>query len=581
MGSIRLGLVSSVCASLFVIAPSPAQCGTTISGNAFNTTWTRQGSPYCVQQSIQVGHLNIEAGVEVLAAPGVTITVATWLRAIGTRAAPIVFRPRDAARWGGLVFQGPVPPTNASLLHACVVRGAAASGIRILDNDRVHLEACVLRDNHSAGDGGGLDVRLASGALTVVDCEISSNRATANGGGVHAILGDGAWLFLQRCTIRGNATNLANVRGTYVGGGVRVLGNLALDSCLIAGNSISTATCGGTIAARGGGVHVSGSAAIANSVILANRCETYTETSTCGSQNGLAEGAGIYMDGDAFVTSTVIARNLAAARGQVGTARGSGMFIVSASTAMRNVTIARNLGDGLFVGSATADVRNSILWFNAGAQTTGPATICYSNVQGGSSGCTGNIDFNPLFAGNGERPEDYALHALSPCVDAGDPASVYDDVCNPPSWGSRRNDIGATGGPASCGFRGPAQLLCAGRTYGDLRAKADSLLLDWAFTGTTPPYPGTLTITGGAPNGPAVLALSLNEAEAVVGRLTILVDPASGLSFLPLTLDGSGSMRLPLPLYQPAPSGLVFFLQAFDLAPEVTASNGVRLAPCW
>ena len=69
--------------------------------------------------------------------------------------------------------------------------------------------------------------------------------------------------------------------------------------------------------------------------------------------------------------------------------------------------------------------------------------VQYSNIQGGFSG-EGNIDVDPLFvdAENGN----FSLQSDSPCIDAGNPDSDYNDQCLPPGSGSIRNDMGAYGG---------------------------------------------------------------------------------------------------------------------------------------
>ena len=58
-------------------------------------------------------------------------------------------------------------------------------------------------------------------------------------------------------------------------------------------------------------------------------------------------------------------------------------------------------------------VANCILWDNVLAAIQGPATVTYSNIEGGWEG-EGNIDSNPLFADVQGR-----LSAGSPCIDAG------------------------------------------------------------------------------------------------------------------------------------------------------------------
>lgn len=65
------------------------------------------------------------------------------------------------------------------------------------------------------------------------------------------------------------------------------------------------------------------------------------------------------------------------------------------------------------------------------------------------AGCAGrgteDLIADPLFADPDNY--DFTLQAESPAVDAGNSLRIYDDAFLPPSQGSNRNDIGATGGP--------------------------------------------------------------------------------------------------------------------------------------
>jgi len=70
-------------------------------------------------------------------------------------------------------------------------------------------------------------------------------------------------------------------------------------------------------------------------------------------------------------------------------------------------------------------------------------------VEGGHVG-TGNLDLNPLFA----DIDNFYLTSPSPCIDAGQPDDIFNDVEDPanpgsplfPALGGLRNDMGAYGG---------------------------------------------------------------------------------------------------------------------------------------
>ena len=78
-------------------------------------------------------------------------------------------------------------------------------------------------------------------------------------------------------------------------------------------------------------------------------------------------------------------------------------------------------------------VLNSIFWGNIDpdqnqifSEVEGDAIVKYSNVEGGYVG-HGNIDQDPLFVDT----TNCFLFPNSPCVDAGDPDSKYNDVEDP------------------------------------------------------------------------------------------------------------------------------------------------------
>ncbi len=93
--------------------------------------------------------------------------------------------------------------------------------------------------------------------------------------------------------------------------------------------------------------------------------------------------------------------------------------------------------------SNTVVIDNSEIYF---PQST--PEITYSCVTGGFTG-VGNIDADPLFvaptAGDGVSYDgltaNWSLQAGSPCIDAGNPDAMYNDL------DGSRNDMGAYGGP--------------------------------------------------------------------------------------------------------------------------------------
>ncbi len=138
--------------------------------------------------------------------------------------------------------------------------------------------------------------------------------------------------------------------------------------------------------------------------------------------------------------------------GTVGTEASDGAAIVghSGGLAFNNV-FAFNTGGGgnnygsVYVGSA---FYNNVVYDSAGGISYSSGSVDYNDSYlndygnyvsyGGTLGAN-NLELDPRF--NDATRGDFSLDTLSPCIDAGNPASGYDDLDGTP------NDIGAYGGP--------------------------------------------------------------------------------------------------------------------------------------
>jgi hypothetical protein len=170
-------------------------------------------------------------------------------------------------------------------------------------------------------------------------------------------------------------------------------------------------------------------------------------------------GGGIVLN----YTGAIIRNNIIAANSGGEDYGGSGIWAYanfSAAKVVENNTIVNNTsvidGGGVLVWSTSMTLRNNIIWGNSAPtgpnirlRSGGSAAVSYSDVEGGWAG-TGNLNAGPEFVDT-----TLILSPSSPCVDAGDSASVYNDpmdTTNPgnarwPSRGTVRNDMGAYGGP--------------------------------------------------------------------------------------------------------------------------------------
>ncbi len=244
--------------------------------------------------------------------------------------------------------------------------------------------------------------------------------------------------------------------GTYVeGGGILIaFSSPTIRHNIITGNEAIRRPAG-TVSAGGGAIRCGdGSPLIINNIITGN--------------TGMY-GGGIVMNyASGIIKNNIITGNRVIKVGSASTFGGGGIWVLGSGTTtiIENNTVVGNAseddgfgtagrGGGMVVWSTPVDARNNIFWGNTqlyGGQIHErgiTASVVYSDVEGGFPG-DGNIDADPLF-----EQDTYYLTPGSPCVDAGDTSSAYNDPEDPdnpgtalfPSMGGPRADMGAFGGP--------------------------------------------------------------------------------------------------------------------------------------
>ena len=181
-----------------------------------------------------------------------------------------------------------------------------------------------------------------------------------------------------------------------------------------------------------------------------NSCSPSLENLNIINNNADELGGGVYLDvaANATLKYCLISDNTASgSNGNGGGLAGVGLFL---NPVIQNCTFANNSawesGNGIYVNPANPNttniqIINSILWNNqllsngtyeeissqqnGSTQQTDPNfTVSYSLVRGGWSG-TSIINTNPMFVdpSNGN----FNLLYQSPCVNAGNPSSIYND----------------------------------------------------------------------------------------------------------------------------------------------------------
>jgi predicted outer membrane repeat protein len=187
--------------------------------------------------------------------------------------------------------------------------------------------------------------------------------------------------------------------------------------------------------------------------------------------NSAEDGGGIYCDSLSLprLENVAIINNSAERYG-------GGIYCNNSFPVLLNVTMTGNsatFGGGFYIDgwSSQPILKNCILWNDSPEEihcdydldTSSIITLSHSDIQGGEAGIIangaivnwleGNIDEDPRFVGTGDYP--YSLSSGSPCIDAGNPDTDYNDPEDPnnpgyalwPAMGTVRNDMGAYGGP--------------------------------------------------------------------------------------------------------------------------------------
>jgi PKD repeat protein len=220
---------------------------------------------------------------------------------------------------------------------------------------------------------------------------------------------------LQYCSITG-ATDAA----IYIENDSEVL----VQNCVLKGNSSS---------AKGAAIDISSD----DNVIIKQNIITGNSSTTLAGAIGLNAS-------NPTISNNLIVNN----SGKYGALS----FKTGSDATLINNTIANNAQDAagalFFLFNANPTFENCIIQHDGtlAFAPTGEAAISYSCVSGGYTG-TGNIDADPLFAsptaGSGVEYNgllaDWSLQAGSPCIDAGNPDAIYNDL------DGSRNDMGAYG----------------------------------------------------------------------------------------------------------------------------------------
>ena len=197
---------------------------TDVSGVITTQTWTKEGSPYNIRETVTVpdGHsLVIEPGVKVNIWFGQRLAIEGRLRAVGTESNRITIR------GGNVVFRN----AGFSTLRWVLVTECTNSGVRVwgtplaIDHTVVANNEDTRETSTSGASGGGLLISARS-TVSITRCEFRDNHAAeasdyylqGRGGGIY--VGDSSSVTIVASTFSGNRTD--HGAAIYATGGSRV-----------------------------------------------------------------------------------------------------------------------------------------------------------------------------------------------------------------------------------------------------------------------------------------------------------------------------------------------------------------------
>jgi hypothetical protein len=269
------------------------------------------------------------------------------------------------------------------------------------------------QNDPNSSSGGGAGISIDGGSPTISHCTFSNN----------AMIGLGGAVFMQRdaapaftdCIFIAN-TDIPNSPFFTFGGAVFADGSPAFLRCSFVRNSVVS---------RGGAVFLSGANA------------TFTDCRFAGNVGGNGGAVSVEDGSTVNFANCLFAGNRATNRGGAIDTQNNGP-----GTTLINCTFASNeaahiSGAIASISAGNVTMANSIAWGNTAPQVPqlSNVTVSFSDVQGGIAG-TGNINADPAFVHNpgrgadgvwGTADDDYGdlrLQMTSPCIDAGDNASV-------------------------------------------------------------------------------------------------------------------------------------------------------------
>lgn len=353
-----------------------------------------------------------------------------------------------------------VIPADATIINVPANQPTIQAGINAASNGDTVLVAPDTYYENINFRGKGIVVAshyILNKDITFITSTIINGSVPANPDSASCVSfksGEDSTAVLQGFTITGGTgtkwIDPNNPSYTWRGGGgvITFMSSPVIRNNLIINNNV-TNTSGVNGAQGGGTLSYGGNPLILNNVIMLNEARY---------------GAGIVIDySGGIIKNNIIYKNSGGqdygGGGFWSIGNGADSIIIENNHIVENSVTGSSSyggkGGAMFVWMGVVTARNNIIWGNTQSQggpvavISGSALMTYNNIEGGFAG-TGNINLNPSFTDT-----NFYLSEFSPCIDTGNPNSIYNDPEDPnnlnnalwPSQGGLRNDMGAYGGP--------------------------------------------------------------------------------------------------------------------------------------
>jgi hypothetical protein len=348
----------------------------------------------------------------------------------------------DARESGGGVYVRQSTPEFVRCSLSQNQCGIIGGGILIDGSPHADLIDCQVLSNGSSYYGGGIGV-VNQSIVEISNCEISANSCPNSGSGAGGMYCRESAASLRGCTITGNHVGTYSPYGGAggIGGGVLCEGfpaSVKMQNCLMEGNAAGDGAFGGSPPGGNGGGLVARNGALAvlvNCTLRGNRAGSGGwGVSRPGGTGG--NGGGVFVGSASAQIHGCVFHDNHAGSGGAGD-RGSGrggdggaLYVSDGTCQLTNCTLAQNdTGSGSPDGAGGASVggvsySSCVVWANTPDQLAGGPTVRYSDVQDGFAGI-GNIAADPGFVDS--AADNFRLAPFSPCIDAGENASVPAD----------------------------------------------------------------------------------------------------------------------------------------------------------